>query len=74
MSRLSRILILAALGLLAAIPARAAETGWKLDRVEVSLTNKASLQSGARTFVNYCLGCHGAARGAIQVTNSKANS
>jgi len=61
MSRLSRILILAALGLAAAVPAGAAETGWKVDRVEMSLTDKASLQSGARTFVNYCLGCHGAA-------------
>jgi len=61
MSRLSRILVFAALGLVAAAPARAAETGWKLDRVETSLTDNASLQSGARTFVNYCLGCHGAA-------------
>lgn len=61
MSRLSRILLLAALGVAAAIPAGAAETGWSLDRVETSLTDHASLQSGARTFVNYCLGCHGAA-------------
>jgi ubiquinol-cytochrome c reductase cytochrome c1 subunit len=61
MSRLTRItLVVAALGLAAAPPVHAAETGWKLDRAEVDLTNKASLQAGARTFVNYCLGCHGA--------------
>jgi ubiquinol-cytochrome c reductase cytochrome c1 subunit len=60
MKRLPRILVVAALGLAAALPARAAETGWKLDRAEVDVADKASLQSGARTFVNYCLGCHGA--------------
>jgi ubiquinol-cytochrome c reductase cytochrome c1 subunit len=43
----------------AAVPARAAE-GVKLDDIEVNLTDIASLQSGARTFVNYCLNCHGA--------------
>lgn len=50
-----------ALTALAAAPARAAEVGWKLDRVDTDLTNNASLQAGARTFVNHCLGCHGAA-------------
>jgi ubiquinol-cytochrome c reductase cytochrome c1 subunit len=53
------MLLVSALGLAAALPARGAETGWKLDRAEVDVTNKASLQAGGRTFVNYCLGCHG---------------
>jgi ubiquinol-cytochrome c reductase cytochrome c1 subunit len=39
---------------------RAAETEVVLDSAYVDLSNVASLQSGARTFVNYCLGCHGA--------------
>ena len=30
----------------------------KLDAVKVDLSDKASLQRGARTFVNYCLSCH----------------
>jgi ubiquinol-cytochrome c reductase cytochrome c1 subunit len=61
MTRISRILLAAALALTGAWGAHAAETGWKLDRVEVDVSDKASLQSGARTFVNYCLGCHGLA-------------
>lgn len=32
-----------------------------LDPAHVDLTDKASLQRGARTFVNYCLSCHSAA-------------
>ena len=43
----------------AASPTRAAE-GVRLDDIETDLTDVASLQSGARTFVNYCLNCHGA--------------
>ena len=31
-----------------------------LDRVEVSLRDKVSLQNGAKLFVNYCLSCHSA--------------
>ena len=31
-----------------------------LDEVHVDLSDKASLQRGARTFVNYCLSCHSA--------------
>lgn len=34
--------------------------GVKLDRIEVSLTDKVSLQKGAQLFVNYCLSCHSA--------------
>lgn len=32
-----------------------------LDQANIDPTNKNSLQRGARTFVNYCLGCHSAA-------------
>lgn len=31
-----------------------------LEQANVDLTDHASLQKGAKTFVNYCLGCHGA--------------
>lgn len=34
--------------------------GIKLDRAPVNLNDPVSLQRGARTFVNYCLNCHGA--------------
>lgn len=30
------------------------------DKVDIDLNNKASLQNGARLFVNYCLSCHSA--------------
>jgi len=32
----------------------------KLDKVDLNLNDKASLQRGAHTFMNYCLSCHGA--------------
>jgi ubiquinol-cytochrome c reductase cytochrome c1 subunit len=32
-----------------------------LEEANISLSNKASLQRGARHFVNYCMGCHSAA-------------
>jgi ubiquinol-cytochrome c reductase cytochrome c1 subunit len=35
--------------------------GIHLDEADVDLHNKASLQNGARLFVNYCLSCHSAA-------------
>ncbi|HZQ73312.1 MAG TPA: cytochrome c1 [Burkholderiales bacterium] len=38
----------------------AAEEGYPLDRSPNDLRDLVSLQSGARTYVNYCLGCHGA--------------
>jgi ubiquinol-cytochrome c reductase cytochrome c1 subunit len=37
----------------------AAEAGYPLDRSPHDPRDLVSLQSGARTFVNYCLGCHG---------------
>jgi ubiquinol-cytochrome c reductase cytochrome c1 subunit len=42
-----------------ALPAVGAETGYRLDTSPHEPTNLVSLQSGARTFANYCLGCHG---------------
>ena len=45
---------------IAASPAQASEAGYRLDRAPIEPTNLVSLQSGARTFVNYCLNCHGA--------------
>ncbi len=38
----------------------AASGGAALDRVEVSLRDKVSLQNGAKLFVNYCMSCHSA--------------
>lgn len=37
----------------------AAEAGHPLDHAPIDPRDLVSLQSGARTFVNYCLGCHG---------------
>jgi ubiquinol-cytochrome c reductase cytochrome c1 subunit len=38
----------------------AAEEGYPLDRAPNDPRDLVSLQAGARTYVNYCLGCHGA--------------
>ncbi len=48
--------------ILAALPALvfAAESGAPLEHVDIDVSDKAALQDGARTFVNYCMGCHGA--------------
>ena len=48
--------------LLAAIPAAAAAAteGYPLQHADADVSNLASLQRGARNFVNYCLGCHSA--------------
>jgi ubiquinol-cytochrome c reductase cytochrome c1 subunit len=47
---------------LALLPAMgfAAGGGAKLDKVKVDLSDQASLQRGAKIFVNYCLSCHSA--------------
>jgi ubiquinol-cytochrome c reductase cytochrome c1 subunit len=49
--------ILAALLFVPAV-ALAAETGHPLERAPIDPRDLVSLQSGARTFVNYCLNCH----------------
>ena len=48
--------------LLAAIPmfGFAAVGEYPLDNVSIDLTDKVAMQDGAKTFVNYCMGCHGA--------------
>jgi len=50
------------LAVLAVVPAVALASGHdaKLDKAPVDLSNQASLQRGARMFVNYCLNCHSA--------------
>ena len=54
------LLVLAFAPLAGAPLAQASEAGYRLDRAPIEPTNLVSLQSGARTFVNYCLNCHGA--------------
>jgi len=48
--------------LLAAMPAMAiaSEEGYPLQEANADVSNLASLQRGARNFVNYCMGCHSA--------------
>ena len=46
--------------LAAAFSAQASEDGYRLDRAPIDPRDLLSLQAGARTFVNYCLNCHGA--------------
>jgi ubiquinol-cytochrome c reductase cytochrome c1 subunit len=41
------------------LAALAASTGYRLDSSPHDLRDLVSLQAGARTYVNYCLGCHG---------------
>jgi len=53
-----RTLLLAAL--FAPLATLAAEGGYPLDRSPHDPRDLVSMQAGARTFVNYCLGCHGA--------------
>lgn len=56
-------LVLMSLGLaLAAVPAIgvASEAGGLLQAAHTDVGNTASLQRGARNFVNYCMGCHSA--------------
>ncbi len=52
----------AILVVLAAVPAAASasEEGYPLQEANADVSNLASLQRGARNFVNYCLGCHSA--------------
>ena len=44
----------------AAFSAHASEAGYRLDHAPTDPNDMLSLQAGARTFVNYCLNCHGA--------------
>lgn len=63
MKKLFAALVLSALPVFgfAATPIElAASTLYPNDKVDIDLTDKAAMQDGARTFVNYCMGCHGA--------------
>ena len=55
----TRLLALAA-AILVGAPAYGSGGGAPLERANNDVSNKASLQRGARNFVNYCLGCHSA--------------
>ena len=54
------LLALAFFPLAAAFSTHASEAGYRLARAPIDPKDLVSLQSGARTFVNYCLNCHGA--------------
>ena len=61
MKKLLLALVLLPTALLATpFMAWASEAGYRLDRAPIVPTDQLSLQAGARTFVNYCLNCHGA--------------
>lgn len=53
-------LILALTLLVLAVPvvSLAAGPAVKVDKADIDVTNRASLQRGAKYFVNYCMGCH----------------
>lgn len=62
MSRVMRATVQALSAVLLLLPGLVlASTGIKLETARYDLTDKASLQRGAHTFVNYCLSCHSAA-------------
>ena len=46
--------------LMVSAPLLAASTGVHLESPRIDTSNQKSLQRGARTFVNYCMGCHSA--------------
>jgi ubiquinol-cytochrome c reductase cytochrome c1 subunit len=57
MKKLLAVFILAALPILSF----AAEHGGpELESVDIDVADKVAMQDGARTFVNYCMGCHSA--------------
>jgi len=56
MKNLLGLLLLALLPVLAA----AQDEGPELQKANINLSNQASLQRGAKYFVNYCIGCHSA--------------
>ncbi len=57
---MKKLLILFVFAVLPAGAFASSEHGAKLDPVNIDLNDKASLQRGARIFVNYCLSCHSA--------------
>ena len=59
-SNLLKLIAAAFSATLIAAPAFASGGAGPLERVHVDMRDSASLQAGAKTFVNYCLNCHGA--------------
>lgn len=57
MKRLWAVLLLVALPVLAFAEEHG---GPELESVDIDVSDKVAMQDGARTFVNYCMGCHGA--------------
>lgn len=55
---MTKRLVMAAIVWMACASASAAGGAMALLDAGVDLNNRASLQSGAKTFVNYCMGCH----------------
>jgi len=60
MKKLIAGLLLAPTALFASPAAMATEGGVRLDAAPINQADVVSLQSGARTFANYCLNCHSA--------------
>lgn len=54
------VLLVSPAALLVSPAAMASEGGVRLDTAPINQTDVVSLQSGARTFVNFCLNCHSA--------------
>ena len=50
--------LLSALLMLVPVVVQGEGAGYPLDEMEPDLTDTASLQRGARVFMNYCMGCH----------------
>ena len=55
---IKKSILLTALLMISPVLAFAAGGGYPLDHIEPNLDDKASLQRGAKTYMNYCLGCH----------------
>ncbi len=55
---LGRKIIVAAVACLLPVLVQASGGGGHMESVHLQPNNKASLQRGAQTYVNYCLGCH----------------
>ena len=57
--KLSRVLgVAVALGLAPSVFAASGATDWHMDSFEADLHDQPSMQRGANTYMNYCIGCH----------------
>ncbi|MFT6434339.1 MAG: cytochrome c1 [Candidatus Azotimanducaceae bacterium] len=50
--------VIAGLGVLFSLSASAEDASYPLDHIEPDIHNQPSLQRGAKTYLNYCMGCH----------------